>query len=134
MTTAVPGGVKTFLLNHGEVKHLTSIFVPSPKTADVTKCTNSCTITPVPHANKIPMRIIQKQLESYIGYEMPMEQAGLRTRHKAREQIASVSESWTVQGSTTQMSNSFIDYTKDFDSAQQLKMWKSIEIWQYPSI
>jgi len=27
MTTAVPGVVKTYLLDHGQVKHLTSIFI-----------------------------------------------------------------------------------------------------------
>jgi len=34
MTTAVPGGVKIFLMNHALVKHLMSIFVPSPKKGD----------------------------------------------------------------------------------------------------
>jgi hypothetical protein len=66
MTTAVPREVKKFLLNHGQVKHLMSIFVPTPKTGDVTKCTNSCTIALFPHANKILLGIIKKQLESYI--------------------------------------------------------------------
>jgi hypothetical protein len=55
-----------------------------------------------------------------------MEQAGLRKGHGAREQIGNVSESWTVQRSTTKMSICFIDYTKDFDSVQYLKMWNSI--------
>jgi hypothetical protein len=126
MTTAVPGGVKTFLLNHGQVKHLTSIFISSPKKGDVTKCTNSCTTALFPHANKILVRIIQTQLESYIGYETAVEHAGLRDGRGAREQIAGVSESWTAQGSTTKLSNCFIDYTKDFDSVQHLKMWNSI--------
>ena len=50
-----------------------------------------------------------------------MEQTALRKGHGAREQIASVSESWTAQGSTTKLSNCFIYYTKDFDSVQHLK-------------
>jgi hypothetical protein len=104
-----------------------SIFIPSPKKADVTKCTNNCTIALFTHANKILLRIIQKQLELYIGYKMPMEQAGLRKGHGARDQITNVSESWTEQESTTKMSNCFIDYTKDFDSVQHLKMWNSIQ-------
>ena len=126
MTEAIPWGVKKFLLNHGQVKHLTSIFIPSPKKQDVTKCTNNCTIAIFPHANKISLRIIQNQLESYIGYETPMEQARLRKGREVREQIASVSESWTAQGSTTKMSNCVIDYTKDFGSVQHIKMWNSI--------
>jgi len=65
ITTGVPGGVKTFLLNHGQVKHLMSIFIPSPKKGDVTKCTNSCTIALFPDANKILLRFTQKQLEMY---------------------------------------------------------------------
>jgi len=40
----------------------------------------------------------------HIGYETLMEQAGLRKVCGAREQTASVNESWTVQGSTTKMS------------------------------
>jgi hypothetical protein len=34
MITVVPGGVKIFLLNHAQVKHLMSIFVPSPMKGD----------------------------------------------------------------------------------------------------
>ena len=97
MTTAVPGRGNTFLLNHGQVKHLTSILIPSPKN-DVTKCTHNCTIALFPHANKILLRIIQIQLESYIGYKMPMEQAGLRKGRGAREQIGNVSEHGQSEG------------------------------------
>jgi len=62
----------------------------------------------------------------HIGYETLMEQAGLRKVCGAREQTASVNESWTVQGSTTKMSIWFIDYTKDFENVQNFKMWNSI--------
>jgi hypothetical protein len=72
------------------------------------------------------MRIIKKLLQSYIRYETPMEQPGLRKGHGARDQIVTVSKSWTAHGSTTKMSICFIDYTKDFDSVQQSKMWNSI--------
>jgi len=65
MTTDVTGEVKTFLLSHGQVKHLMYIFVPSPKKGDVTKCTNNCTIALFPDANKILLRIIQKRLQMY---------------------------------------------------------------------
>jgi hypothetical protein len=125
MITAVTGGFKKFLLNHGHVKYLTSIFVRSPKKGDVTKCTNNCTLPLFPHANKILPRIIQKQLESYIWYETPIEQAGLKEGRGAREQIANVSDSWRAEGSTTTISNCFIDYTKDCDSVQHIKMWNS---------
>jgi hypothetical protein len=50
MTTAVPGVVNTFLLNHGQVKRLTSILTPSLNTADVTQCTNNCTTVLFPTA------------------------------------------------------------------------------------
>jgi hypothetical protein len=46
----------------------------------------------------------------YIGYETPMEQAGLRKGCEGN----------------TKMSKSFIDYTKDSDSVQHLKMCNSI--------
>ena len=123
MTTAVPVGVKIFLLNQVQVKHLMSIFVPSPKKGDITKCTNNCTIALFPDANKILLRFIKKQLDTWP--EMPMKQAELRKGRGARDQIANVSVSWTTQGSTTKMWNCFIDYTKDFESVQHLKMWNS---------
>ena len=72
------------------------------------------------------MENYSKQHESYTGYETLMEQAGLRKGRGTREQIACVRESWTAQGSTTKMSISFTDCTKDFDSVQHLKMWNSI--------
>jgi len=55
-----------------------------------------------------------------------MKQAGLRKGREARDQIGNVSESGTAQESTTKMSICFMDYTKDFDSVQHLKMWNSI--------
>jgi len=55
-----------------------------------------------------------------------MEQGGLREVCGARDQIANVIESWRAQGSTTRMSNCFIDYTKNFDSVLHIKIWKSI--------
>jgi hypothetical protein len=122
LTTTVPGWVKIFLLNHGEVKQLMSIFILSPNKRDV----RNCTIVIFPHVNKILLRIIKKQLELCIGPETPMEQAGLRKWREAVEQIANVSDSWRAQGSTTKMSICFIDYAKDFDNVQHFKMWNSI--------
>jgi len=101
MTTIGARYVNRFLLNCGKVKHLTYILIHSTKKQDVTKCTYNCTIALFPHANKILPRIVQTQLQSYIGYETPMEQALLREGCAAREQIASVNESWGVQGSIT---------------------------------
>jgi len=66
-----------------------------------------------------------------------MGQAGLREVLGAREQLASVSESWTSQGSTMKMSNCFIHYTKHFDSVEQLKMWnriRSVEITKHLTV
>jgi hypothetical protein len=74
----------------------------------MSQSTNNCTIAPFPHANKILLRIIQRQLKSDMGYESPMEQAGLRKGCGSREQIAIVSEPWTAQGNTTKMSVCFI--------------------------
>jgi hypothetical protein len=126
MTKAVVGEIKIFLLSHGEVKEVTSIFIASPNKGEVTKCTNNCRIALFPHAIKIHLRIIQIKLHLCIGYETPMESAGLRKVCEAREQVANVSESWTAQGRTTKISNNFIDYTKDFDSVLHLKKWKNI--------
>jgi hypothetical protein len=64
MNTALPGVVKILLLNHGQVKYLTPIFVTLPKKRDVTKCTNNCIIALFPHANKVLLRFIQIQLQA----------------------------------------------------------------------
>ena len=61
MTTALPGGVKIILLNHGQVKQLMYVFIPSAKKGDVTKCTNNCTIPLNPHANKIILSNFKKK-------------------------------------------------------------------------
>jgi len=63
----------------------------------------------------------------YIGYEKLMELAGLRAGEWAREHITNVHKSLIAQGSTTNISNCSIDYTKDFDCVQNLKMWNSIK-------
>jgi hypothetical protein len=63
-STTVPGLVKIFLLNHGQVKNLTPIVVPLPKEGDVTKCTVNCIIALFPRANKILLRFIQIHLET----------------------------------------------------------------------
>jgi hypothetical protein len=96
MTTAVT--VNIFLLNHGQVKQLTSIFTPSPNTVDVTQHTNNCTIALFPHTNKILLRIIQKQLQPYVAHGTAMGQARLRKGCGAGDRIGNVSELWTVQG------------------------------------
>ena len=80
-TTAGPERINTILQKHGQLKHLTSIFVPTLKKGDFTKCTNNCTIALFPNTNKILLRIIQKQLVSYRGHETPMKQAGLNKGH-----------------------------------------------------
>jgi hypothetical protein len=69
MTTAAPGGVKIFLLNHGQVKHLTPIFVLLTKKGDVTNCTMNCIVELFPHANMFLLRFFQIQLETHIVYK-----------------------------------------------------------------
>jgi len=54
--------VKIFLLNHGQVKHLTSIFIHSPKKQDVTKWTENCIFALIQHRNMILLRIIKKNM------------------------------------------------------------------------
>jgi len=85
-TTLGPEGINKILLNHGQLKHLTCIFIPSPKKGVVTKCTNSTTAL-FPHTNKIPLRITKKQLVSYIGHETPMEQTGLSKGYGTNDQM-----------------------------------------------
>jgi hypothetical protein len=62
MITFAPGGINISVLNHGQVKHLTHIFVNSAKEGDVTTCTKDSTTVLFPHVNKIFPTNIQKTL------------------------------------------------------------------------
>jgi hypothetical protein len=62
ITTAVQGGVKKFLLKHGQVKHVTSVFIHSPKKWDVTEYTKNGKTALLHYANKILFRIIKSNL------------------------------------------------------------------------
>jgi hypothetical protein len=53
----------------------------------------------------VPPENYFKQRELHIGYKLPMQQAGLTKERGTSVQIASLRESWTAQGSTTEMLN-----------------------------
>jgi hypothetical protein len=127
MTTDGPGGVKIFLLSHGQVNILTPIFVPSTKKQDVTKCTNKCTIVLFSHTNKILLRISQKDLDLYIGHDTSKEQEGLNKGRGTREQITIVSESWRAQRAPKK--SICFRLHKDFDSVHYFKKGTAKEIW-----
>jgi hypothetical protein len=81
MTTAVPVWVTIFLLNHGQVKHITPIFISSTKKGDFTKCTNNCNTALYPHANKILLCIIKKRRTKNMKQQWKMEDYGKDVGH-----------------------------------------------------
>ena len=57
-----------------------------------TKITVSCycTITPISHASKVMLKILQARLLQYVNQELPDIQAGFRKGQGTRDQIANI--------------------------------------------
>ena len=54
-----------------------SLFIPIPKKGDAKECSNYCTITLLPQASKVVLKILQARLQQYVNCELPDVQAGL---------------------------------------------------------
>jgi len=101
-----------------------SLFLPLLKKGDIRLCSNYRTITLIPHASKIMLRIIQGRLATYIKMEIPEEQAGLRKGRGTRDQIANIR--WILEGAIEYGKTIFmyfIDYSKAFDYIDHRRLW-----------
>jgi hypothetical protein len=61
------------------------LFLPQPKKGDLRLQSNNRTITLIPHASKVILRIIQGRLATYTEREMSEEQAGFRKGRGIRD-------------------------------------------------
>ena len=65
-----------------------------------TKITVSCyfAITPISHASKIMLKILQARLQQYVNLELPDIQAGFRKGRRTRDKIANIH--WIIEKAT----------------------------------
>jgi hypothetical protein len=100
-----------------------SIFLLLPKNWDMRLCSSYRTITLIPPASKILLRIIQDLLATYIEREISEERAGFRKGRGTRDQIANIR--W-IQERTTEYGKTiitcFINYSKAFDCVHHSRL------------
>ena len=72
------------------------------------------------------LKILQARLQQYLNRELPDVQAGFRKGRGTRDQIANIC--WIIEKARNFQKNiCFIDYAKDFDSADHNKLWKILQ-------
>ena len=93
-----------------------SVFIPIPKKGNAKQCANYRTITPISHASKVLLKVLQARLQQYVNRELPDVQAGLRKGRVTRDQIANIH--WVMEKAREFQKNTyfcFIDYVKAFN-------------------
>ena len=109
-----------------------SVFIPVPKKDNAKECSSYCTITPISHASKVMLKILQASLQQYVNRELPDVQAGFRKGRGTRDQIANIH--WIIEKASEFQKNiyfCFIDYAKAFDCMDHNKLWKIFKRWEY---
>ena len=100
-----------------------SVFIPSPKKANVKKCSNYRTIALISHTIKVILKILQARLQQYVNCELLDVQAGFRKGRGTRDQTANIH--WIIKKAREFQKNiCFIDYAKAFDCVDHNKLWK----------
>ena len=67
-----------------------SVFIPIPKKGNAKECSNYHTITPISHASKVMLKILQARFQQYVNREFPDVQAGFRKDGGTRDHIANI--------------------------------------------
>ena len=60
------------------------------KKGNAKNCSNYHTITPISHASKVMLKILQARLQQYMNHELPNVQAGFKKDRGTRDQIANI--------------------------------------------
>ena len=74
------------------------------------------------------LKILQARLLEYMNRELPDVQAGFRKGKGMRDQIANIR--WIIEKTREFQKNIyfyFIDYAKDFDRVDHIKLWKILK-------
>ena len=67
-----------------------SVFISIPKKGNAKECSNYNTITLIPQASKVMLKILQARLQQNVNCELPDVQAGFRKGRGTRDQIANI--------------------------------------------
>ena len=105
-----------------------SVFIPIPNKGNAKECSNYCTITLIPHASKVMLKILQARLQQYMNCELPDVQAGFRKGRGIRDQIVNIR--WILEKAKEFQKNihfCFIDYVKAFDCVDHNKLWNILK-------
>ena len=105
-----------------------SIYVPIYKKGDKKECGNYRTIALISHASKIPLRVLQKRLESFLIPELPIEQAGFRRGRGTRHYISNLR--WLMErarDNQIELFMCFIYYKKAFECVDHQRLWNTLK-------
>ena len=67
-----------------------SVFILIPKKGNAKECSSYCTVSLIPHASNVMLKILQARLQQYMNCELPDVQAGFRKGKGTRDQIANI--------------------------------------------
>ena len=104
-----------------------SLIIPIPKKGDSRKCSNYCTLSLIPHASKILLRIILNRLNPQAETILAEEQAGFRKSRSTIEQILNgrILMEKHIENNKDVYHN-FIDFKKAFDRVWHKGLWQSM--------
>ena len=104
-----------------------SLIIPIPKKGDSRKCSNYRTLSLIPHASKILLRIILNRLNSQAETILAEEQAGFRKSRSTIEQILNcrILMEKHIENNKDVYHN-FIDFKKAFDCVWHKGLWQSM--------
>ena len=75
------------------------------------------------------LKILQARLQQYVKCELPVVQVGFRKDRGTRDQIANIR--WIMEKAREFQKKNlyfcFIDYAKDFNCVDQIKLWKILK-------
>jgi len=67
-----------------------SVFILIPKKGNAKECSSYCTVSLIPHASNVMLKILQARLQQYVDHEVLDVQAGFRKNRGTRDQIANI--------------------------------------------
>ena len=104
------------------------------KSGNTKECTNYRTIALLSHASKVLLLLLLKRMRERIEYELPDEQAGFRRRSRSTADMlvalqVLIEKTIEIDGHAFVV---FIDYSKAFDSINQVQMFEILSEMGFP--
>ena len=87
--------------------------------------------SPISHASKVILKILQARLQMYVNWQLPDVQTGFRKGRGTRDQIANIR--WIIEKAREFQKNiyfCFINYARTFDCVDHNKLWKFLKRWE----